>query len=154
MLKWSICNIYRIAKDIKSKLSRDIAKYIEQNQYVLYACRLSKGHMNNIWKTAESNNLNVWGVLQLLLMQLVLLLLWLFQTVTAFNCLNLWLLATANTCECDWLRLRPQLIVTTIASAYDFDCINYFAIANNKTIPQNWSNAKKTGIDWLVGFRA
>jgi len=39
-----------------------------------------------------------------------------------------------------------------MAIACDFDCINYFTIANNKTVPQDGSNTKEAGIDWLVGF--
>ena len=44
--------IYGMAKVIKAKLLRDIAKYIEQNQHELYKCRLSKGHMNNYLKNS------------------------------------------------------------------------------------------------------
>ena len=132
MLKWPICNISGMTKGIKVKLLVDTAVHIEKNQNAIYANRLSKGHRNNIWGTATSNELNLWG---LLLMQLVLINCNFSGSFWICDKLDSWQLSYS--CDCDWLRLKPQLLVTTIASACDFDCINYFAVANNKAISQN-----------------
>jgi len=100
-----------MAKGIKVKLFGNIAVYIEQNQNVLYACGLSKGHMNNIWGTAESNNqfepLGVTTTTTYAISATVIVTFFLAMTA-----LTVWI--------CDYLQL--QILVTETPTTSNYNC--------------------------------